>query len=70
VTVSGRVKGVPSAVAHQGPVEGATLCGDRATAPIPDIPCEKIRGCSYRENHDLLKVHDAPTTVKFGIASS
>jgi hypothetical protein len=23
-------------------------CGDRATAPIEDIWCEKIHGCSYR----------------------
>ena len=23
--------------------------GDRATAPIEEIWCEKIRGCSYRE---------------------
>jgi hypothetical protein len=23
-------------------------CQDRATAPIDDIWCDKIRGCSYR----------------------
>lgn len=31
-----------------GPSEGATLRGDRATAPVQDIQCEKFRGCSYR----------------------
>ena len=31
------------------PVEGVRKCGDRATAPIEGIWCEKIRGCSYRE---------------------
>jgi hypothetical protein len=31
-----------------GPVEAATLCGDRATAPIENIWFEKIRGCSCR----------------------
>ena len=29
-----------------GPSEGKRNCGDRATAPIEDIWCEKIRGCS------------------------
>ena len=24
------------------------MCGDRATAPVENIWCEKIRGCSYR----------------------
>jgi hypothetical protein len=26
-----------------------TVCEDRATAPIENIWCEKIRGCSYGE---------------------
>jgi hypothetical protein len=39
----------PFPFACPGPVEGATLCGDRATAPIENIWCEKIRGCSYRD---------------------
>src|SRR6476620_468540 len=30
------------------PVEGVSSCGGRATAPVEDIWCEQIRGCSYR----------------------
>jgi hypothetical protein len=33
---------------RQGTVESAPKRGDRATAPIEEIWCEKIRGCSYR----------------------
>jgi hypothetical protein len=33
----------------EGPVERVGGCRDRATAPIEDICCEQIRGCSYRE---------------------
>jgi hypothetical protein len=32
----------------QGPVEDAALCGDGATAPLEDIRCKKIQGCSFR----------------------
>jgi hypothetical protein len=32
-----------------GPSEGKTLRGDRATALIEDIWCEKIGVCSYRD---------------------
>jgi len=35
-------------VGHPGPSEGITNHGDRATATLQDIWCEKIRGCSYR----------------------
>ena len=31
----------------RGPLERGHRCRDRATAPIEDIWCEKIRGCSY-----------------------
>jgi hypothetical protein len=36
------------AAAVAGTVEGETLRGDRATAPIENVWCRKIRGCSYR----------------------
>jgi hypothetical protein len=39
--------GGPSAIGRQGTVERVGGCGDRATALIVDIWCEKIRGCSY-----------------------
>ena len=42
-----RKDGGPSAIGRQGPSEGATLCGDRATALVENIWCGKIRGCSY-----------------------
>jgi len=34
-------------IGRSGPMEDVDLCGDRATALIEDIWCEKIRGCSY-----------------------
>jgi hypothetical protein len=37
----------PSAVGCQGIVEGMKKRGDRATAAIKDIWCEKIRGCNW-----------------------
>jgi hypothetical protein len=37
----------PSMAALQGTVEAEGDRRDRATAPIEDIRCEKIRGCSY-----------------------
>ena len=40
--------GGPSAIGRQGAVERERKRGDRATALIEDIWCEKIRGCSYR----------------------
>ena len=33
-------------------------CRDRATAPIEDICCEKIRGCSYRRGNTVLTSRD------------
>ena len=36
---------------RQGPSEGVSSCGDRATAPIEGIWCEKIRGCSCRDDN-------------------
>ena len=41
---------VPIAIGTFG---GRELIGDRATARIEDIWCEKIRGCSYREGNRL-----------------
>jgi hypothetical protein len=38
----------------RGPSEGVNSWGDRATALIEDIWCEKIRGCSYREGNTVL----------------
>jgi hypothetical protein len=40
--------GFPVPVGRQGPLEGVKNWGERATAPVEDIRCEKIRGCSCR----------------------
>jgi hypothetical protein len=37
----------PTMAALQGTVKRVGGCRDRATAPIKDIGCEKIRGCSH-----------------------
>ena len=34
-------------------------CGERATVPIEEIWCEKIRGCSYRPGGAVLNVRYA-----------
>jgi hypothetical protein len=39
---------------RQGPSEGVKNCGDRATALLEDIRCQKIRGCSYRRGNTAL----------------
>jgi hypothetical protein len=49
---------------------GGSRAGDRATEPIEDICCEKIRGCGYtRSGTSLLNVRYAPITTKFRIAA-
>ena len=43
--------------------------GDRATALIEDIRCEKIRCCSYRgDSASLLNVRYALIATKFRVA--
>ena len=50
----------PPATGRPVPLEGVTLRGDRATALIEDIWCEKIRGCSYREAVCLYSMSAMP----------
>jgi len=47
-------------IGRSGPMEDVDLCGDRATALIEDIWCEKIRGCSYGGGHPLAAIEPAP----------
>jgi hypothetical protein len=49
----------------QSPLESANFCGDRATAPVENIRCEKIRGCSYRKRRVTLDVRYAPIATNF-----
>ena len=45
-----------------GPSESVSSCGDRATALIEDIWCEKIRGCCYKgggASHSLSAMPDS-----------
>jgi hypothetical protein len=52
---------------RQGPSESVSLCGDRATAFIEGICCEKIRGCSYRATTRTQSFHYA---YSYSITSS
>ena len=47
-------RGLLPLIGRQGTTESVTLRGDRATALIEDIWCEKIRGCSYRGGNTAL----------------
>lgn len=48
-----RRMGGPSAIGRQGSSGGKKKRGDRATAPIENIWCEKMRGCSCRGRRNV-----------------
>jgi hypothetical protein len=51
--------------ALQGTVERKRMGGDRATAPIEDIWCGKIRGCGYRRRqHVSIAVRPAQCPLR------
>jgi hypothetical protein len=52
----------------QGTVKLFGGCGDRATALIEDIWCEKIRGCSYTGGNAVLLLNVRYAPIATGIA--
>ena len=83
-TSTAGVRGDRVPIGFSGALESVRKCGDRATAFIQDICCEKIRGCSCRvvnarllrmRSHRsklrcvLLNVRYAPMATKFGSAA-
>jgi hypothetical protein len=61
VTLAGPSRdGGPSAIIRQGPSESVSLRGDRATASVEGICCEKIRGCSCRVSSVFYSMSAVP----------
>ena len=66
VRAMGMVMTMPPHHHAQGPSERVGKRGERATVPIEEIWCKKIRGCSYRAGRSfLLNVRYAPIATKF-----